>query len=150
MDAVTYPEAKVVDFVTQNVIPLRIPFDSQPLSGKFQVKWTPTLILLDEEGNEHHRCVGFLGPEEFIPFLMLGIGKVHFETDRLDDAAAMFEKALSSFPQSTSVPEAIFYKGVCGYKRTHQTGPLKEAYERLNRDFPDSEWAKRAYPYRLL
>lgn len=150
MDAVTYPESKVVSFIEENFIPLRLSFDSKPYSDKFNVKWTPTLITLSPEDQEHHRNVGFLGPEELIPTLLLGLGKYAFESDRFDEALVRFEQLLAGYGQSDSAPEAIFLSGVCRYKRSHDAKPLKEAYEKLSTAFSDSEWTKRAYPYRLL
>jgi TolA-binding protein len=150
MDAVTYPDAGVISFINKNMVPLRVQYDAQPLATDFNVKWTPTIVTLDSEGAEHHRTVGFLAPAELIPSLLLGIAKVHFDTDRFDDALVNLEKLLSDYPKSDSAPEAIYLRGVCLYKSTHDPKPLKEAYETLLRDYPASEWTKRAYPYRLL
>jgi len=150
MDAVTYPESKVVSFIEENFIPLRLGFDSKPYSGKFNVKWTPTIITLSPEAQEHHRTVGFLGPEELIPSLLLGLGKYAFENDRFAEALARFEQLGAGYGISDSAPEAVFLSGVCRYKQSHDPKPLKEAYEKLSAAFPDSEWTKRAYPYRLL
>ncbi len=150
MDTVTYPESKVVQFIEENFIPLRIPSDSKPHPDKFNVKWTPTLVTLSPDGQEHHRTVGFLGPEELIPSLLLGLGKYHYENDRFDEALIRLEQLLDGYDQSGSAPEAIFLVGVCSYKRSQDPKPLKAAYEKLTALFPDSEWTKRAYPYRLL
>lgn len=150
MDAVTYPDARVISFVNENMIPLRVRFDAQPLATDFNVKWTPTIVTLDPEGKEHHRTVGFLAPEEFIPSLLLGIGKVYFDTDRFDAALANLEKLLSGYPKSHSAHEAIYLRGVSLYKKTDDPKPLKRAYEKLQENYPGSEWTKRAYPYRLL
>jgi hypothetical protein len=150
MDAVTYPQGKVIEFVRKHFIPLRVLFDAQPLSADFQIKWTPTLIILDAKGKEHHRSVGFLAPEELIPALMLGNAKTHFDQDQINEALAILEKLLADYPKSDSTPEAIYLRGVCRYKSTHKAQPLKEAYEQLQAAYPSSEWAKRASPYRLL
>jgi len=150
MDAVTYPDARVIGFISENLIPLRVQFDAQPLSANFNVKWTPTLVTLDSQGKEHHRTVGFLSPEELIPSLLLGIAKSYFETDRFDEALQNFEKLLAKYPKSDSAPEAIYLQGVCRYKSTQDAKPLKEAYEKLSSEYPSSEWTRRAYPYRLL
>jgi hypothetical protein len=150
MDAVTYPQGKVIEFVQKHFIPLRVAFDAQPLATDFQVKWTPTLIVLDAKGKEHHRSVGFLAPEELIPALMLGNAKTHFDQDQINEALAILEKLLADYPKSDSTPEAIYLRGVCRYKSTHKAQPLKEAYEQLQAAYPSSEWAKRASPYRLL
>ena len=150
MDAVTYPNPDVVAFVESSVVPLRLPFDHKPLSEEFQVKWTPTLVTLDGDGKEHHRTVGFLPPEELIPSLLLGKAKVNFDLDNFESAIETLKDILKTHSKSDSAPEAIYLLGVSRYKSTHEAKPLKDAYEKLQADYPDSEWTKRAYPYRLL
>jgi len=150
MDAVTYPEPGVRDFVNSNLVPLRLPFDHKPLAEQFQVKWTPTLVTLDADRKEHHRTVGFLSPEELIPSLLLGRAKMDFDLDNFDGAIKTLEKIVGVHSKSDSAPEAIYLLGVSRYKSTHEAKPLKDAYEKLQAEYPDSEWTRRAYPYRLL
>src|SRR5271157_2696508 len=98
MDAVTYPDASVIDFMAKNVVPLRVAFDHKPLSVDFSVKWTPTLVTLDTDGKEHHRTLGFLGPAELIPSLLLGIGKTYFDNGDFEKALKYFTELLSRYP----------------------------------------------------
>ena len=150
MDAVTYPDEKVIQFILSQFIPLRVAFDEKPLSDDFNVTWTPTLIVLDSDGNEHHRTTGFLPPEELIPSLVLGTGKACFERGEFAEAIAILEKVLDDYPDSHSAPEAIYFRAVSRYKNTQKADPLKEAYQQLHNDYPTSVWAQRAEPYRLL
>jgi hypothetical protein len=150
MDAVTYPDARVTDFIEKKLIPLQVPYNHQPLSIDFNVKWTPTLVTLDAEGKEHHRTVGFLAPEELIPSLILGMAKIHFDREQFDPALANLEALLTGYPKSDAAPESIYLRGVTRYKSTHEAKPLKDAYELLQAQYPGSEWTKRASPYRLL
>ena len=150
MDAVTYPNDRVIEFMEEHVVPLRVRFDAQPISSDFNVKWTPTLVTLDADGEEHHRTIGFLAPEELIPSLLLGIAKSHFDRGQFSESLSILEKLLTDYPQSDSAPEATYLRGVDRYKSTEDPKGLKEAYERLQADYPSSEWTKRAYPYRLL
>lgn len=150
MDAVSYPNKNVAEFINNSVIPLRVRYDAQPLATDFNLKWTPTLIILDMEGKEHHRTVGFLSPEELIPSLLLGIAKVYFDLNEFKESLTSLEKILSDFPNNSPAPEAIYLRGVCMYKSTNNPKGLKEAYEQLQTQYPQSEWTKRAYPYRLL
>lgn len=150
MDAVTYPDEKVIAFIEGNFIPLRVSYDTQPLATQFNLKWTPTLIILDPDGKEQERIIGFLPPEEIIPSLLLGMVKVYFNHEKFDKALEVIEKILTQFPTSSVVPETLFLKGVCGYKSSHNPKHLKDAYEELQQKYPSSEWAKKAYPYRLL
>ena len=149
MDAVTYPDDKVIDFINGNLIALRVKSDT-PLAKEFNITWTPTLITLDQQGKEHYRTVGFFPPSELIPSLLLGMAKVHFDTGVFDQCLDALEKIISGHPKSKAAPEAVFLRGVAGYKSTHDPKPLKAAYEKLQADYPGSEWADRAQPYRLL
>ena len=150
MDAVTYPHASVVEFLRENMVSLKVAHDAKPLAADFNVKWTPTLITLDPEGKEHHRSVGFLSPQELIPSLILGMAKIHFDAERMREAISLLERLLTEFPRSDAAPEAIYLLGVSRYKLTKDVKPLKEAYARLQSEYPSSEWTKRASPYRLL
>jgi hypothetical protein len=149
MGAVTYPDLKVVEFVNNSLIPLQVQADSD-LAEDFVVRWTPTLVILDTNGKEHSRTVGYIAPEEFIPTMLLGMGKMHFNLRQFDSALEIFGKIIAAFPWSCAAPEAVFYHGVCGYRTTHEIGPLIKAYEHIAKEYPLSEWAKRALPYRLL
>ena len=73
MDAGTYPNETVIDFINQNLIPVRVASDQQPMASDFNVTWTPALFILDKDGREHRHTVGFLDGSELIPSLLLGI-----------------------------------------------------------------------------
>jgi tetratricopeptide (TPR) repeat protein len=150
MDAVTYPDEKVTEFLQTRVIPLRVAHNHVPLAQAFAVKWTPTLVTLDQEGREHHRTVGFLGAEELIPSLLLGMGKAYFDAEQFEQAIKVFDELLTKHPKTDSAPEATFVRGVGLYKSSHDPKPLRAAYDKLKAEYPESEWTKRAYPYRLI
>jgi outer membrane protein assembly factor BamD (BamD/ComL family) len=121
-----------------------------PLAKDFNVTWTPTLVSLDQNGKEHHRTVGFLPPAELIPSLLLGIAKSYLDTGRFSESLASLDKILSDYPKSKAAPEAVFLRGVAGYKNTHDPKSLRAAYDKLAADYPSSDWADRAQPYRLI
>ena len=150
MDTVSYPNPKVIDFFSKHLIPVRVLISSKPRPQKFRVQWTPTLVLLDEEGEEHHRTVGFLAPEELLPSLMLGIGKSYFDRELFTESEQILGQLLKEYSRSDAAPETTYYLGVSRYKRTHSPGELKKTVEALQKNFPGSEWAKRASVYQLL
>ena len=149
MGAVTYPDLKVVEFVDKTLIPIQLQADSD-LAEDFTVRWTPTLVILDPSGKEHSRTVGYIAPEEFVPAMLLGIAKMHFDLRQFDSMEQCLEEIIAAYPWSLAAPEAVYYHGVCGYKTTHKAEPLKKAYERIAKEYPHNEWVKRALPYRLL
>lgn len=150
MDTVTYPNEKVANFINKNVIALRIPADQEPLASKFNIKWTPALMILDHNGGEHQRTVGFMTAEELIPSILLGTGNAYFDDSRFQEALECFEKIINQYSESDSVEEAIFQTGVSSYKSTNDPIPLRDAYEKLTNEYPSGLWTKRAAPYRLI
>ncbi len=150
MDAVTYPQPSVIDFISTNFIPLRIAADHKELGPQFRVKWTPLLLLLDASGAEAYRTMGFFTPEELIPSLLLGIGKASFDKAERSAALKQFDLILKDYPQSGSAPEAVYLQGVTNFIETHDVNHLKNLNQTLQRDFPQSTWVMRASPYGLL
>lgn len=147
MDAVTYPNEGVVQFIEKNVIPVRILYNQQPLASQFKVKWTPTLILLDTEGNEVYRNEGFLPPDSLNPALMLGIGRLELQHANYAKAASLFSDIVSKYAQSEEAPEAVYFMGVARFKTTKDLKAMKKAYEDLKSKYPNSSWTKKAQPY---
>ena len=111
MGAVTYLNERVVEFIERHLVPIQVLLDSQPLATNFNIQWTPILITLDEEGKEHHRTIGFLSPEGFIPSLMLGVAKCHFDRGKFNKAIAMIEGVLKDYTKSDAAPEAVYLRG---------------------------------------
>lgn len=150
MDAVTYSQNDVASFINAHMIPVRVSNDQKPLCDDFSVKWTPLTVMLDKTGNPVGRILGFMEPDDLKAAVLLGTAKAAFNSEQFEDALTGIGKILNDFSQSTSAPEALFLQGVCTYLSTHNPAPLKEAYEQLVELYPESAWARRAYPYRLL
>ncbi len=147
MGAVTYPNQKVIDFLKDKVVPLQLRSNAEPYATDFNIKWTPSLLVIDAEGKEHHRVTGFLSPVDLISWLILGIGKAAFDTGQFDQAIQCFDQVISEYPYTCAAPEAVFFRGVALYKSTHQPDNLKKAYQKLQEEYATSTWARRAYPY---
>lgn len=150
MDAVAYIDPAVIAFVNETVIPIRTPASDPELGSRYRVKWTPTLLILDADGVEQYRTLGFYPPHELIPSLLLGIGKAKFNLpDRLA-ACDCFGKIVGQYPASPQAPEAVYLNGVSRYIESHDVANLIGIYDRLAAAYPDSPWLTRADPYRLL
>lgn len=149
MGAVTYPDRKVQDFINVNFIPLRLSPNGEK-ADTFFLRWTPTLLALDSDGHEHHRVVGFLEPRQFIPALMLMKAKVFFAHARFTEVRYIFEQILKEYPKSFAAPEAVYLGAVSKYRLEKDPGVLKAAQQDITVRYPDSEWAHRMLPYRLL
>jgi len=150
MDAVTYPQEEVISFVMAYLIPLRIDVSDESAYENFHAFWTPTLAIIDTHGHEIQRVIGFYQPVELLATLCLGIAKARLSDGDHDTAEVQLSRLLDQFPESGMIPEAIFFRGVNRYKMKNDPVQLKQAYEKLTADYPDSPWTKRAAPYRLI
>jgi thioredoxin-related protein len=150
MDAVTYPNKEVIDFINSNMIAVRVVSNQRQLFREFKIRFTPTLITLDAGGTELQRTAGFMPPEELIPSLMLVIGKADLERGKFAQAIPRFEKVVSEYPKSASAPEAVFYMGVAQYQKTHDSKFLKKAYEELAAQYLQNQCPTTASPYKPI
>jgi len=150
MDAVAYIDPVVITFINNTLVPLRLPAADKSLGSRYRIKWTPTLLILDGEGIEHNRTLGFYPPDELIPALLLGMGKAKFNLPDRAAACECFESILVDYPLSSQAPEAVYLNGVSRYIETREVTNLINIYDHLADEYPDSPWLIRADPYRLL
>src|SRR4030067_1999659 len=97
MNTGPYSDEKVQRFVHERFIPVRSECfwdNPTPLMQKYGIKWTPTFLVHDPEGNEHHRFVGYVPADDLFAQLGLGIGKIFYDTDRMGAAIRPFQRAL--------------------------------------------------------
>jgi len=114
MDTVTYPDRRTIDFVNRYLIPLRVNTGSPgPLPTRFAIQYTPTLILLDDEGKEQDRSVGFQPTDQFIASMLLSIGKSFFNHNEFSKALPIFNRIISEFPGTLTAVTANDLKQVC-------------------------------------
>jgi thiol:disulfide interchange protein len=67
LDAKTFSNAHVRDFLTERTIPVRINVDKHgPLAQQHSVSGIPCVVFLDGEGRELGRIVGFVPPSQFL------------------------------------------------------------------------------------
>jgi|GEM_PF-1014067 len=114
MDAVTYSNSATVEFVTRHMIPLRVFMASGgSLPQRFAIQYTPTRLVLDGEGTEHYRAVGFESTNELIPAMMFGIGKAHFDRGDCKRALPYFETIVAVYAVSKVSAQAGDFKRAC-------------------------------------
>lgn len=150
MDAVAYINPAVISFINENLIPLRLQAADPVFGPRYKVKWTPTLLILDNEGVEQYRTLGFFPPEDLVPSLLLGMGKAKFNLPDRPAASDCFNKILAEFPRSYFAPEAVYLNGVSHFIETHDIANLIGIYDQLLAEYPKSSWLVRADPYKLL
>jgi len=147
---VTYPQERVAKFLSLNFVPVQIQTNNTEMMRRFSISWTPSLLVLDAEGREHYRAIGFFTPDDLIATFMTAKGRWALDTEQFIDARAMFEEVISCYPDKEAAAEATFFLGVARYKMSHDPKPLRETYENLKAKFPQSIWTKQADHYRLI
>ena len=144
-----WPDERVVRFVNENFVPARVHVkdDAEAFrryGDKYNAKWTPTILLLDSEGVEHHRIEGFLPNDDFIAQLMLGRGHMDFKQDKFAEAEKRFREIVDKLPNTDAAPEAQYWSGVSRYKATNDATALKATARAFSRQYSDTTWAKKA------
>ena len=150
MNTGPYLDEKVQKFIEEQFIPLKSQcFWDRPtdLMKRFDIKWTPTFLVHDSEGKEHHRFVGYVPVDDFLAQLGLGKGKVFFDAERFAEAIEQFQTVIEQHPNAGATPEAVFFLGVAGYKHIHDPKALRCAWDTLSSKYPQSEWTRRAEAY---
>lgn len=150
MNAVVFTDSAVISFITDNFVPVRVMADDPVLSKQFYIKWTPSILILDIKGIEHYRTLGFYPPQDLIPSLLMGKGKVFFNQSNRPAALNCFNSIVTDYPDNSLAPEAVYMSGVSNYIETHDVNHLIGIYDRLKEKYPVSPWFTRADPYRLL
>jgi hypothetical protein len=139
----------VTRFIEQNFVPVRVHVREQKdefkrLGGRYGVQWTPTILVLDPNGEERHRIEGFLPAEDLIPQLLLGVGHAAFAQGAFAAAETRFREVVDTHPDSDSAPEALYWTGVSRYKATDDAAVLADTARRFRERYPDTPWAKKA------
>lgn len=153
MNTGPYSNEKVQRFLAERFIPVRSECSMEnptPLMRRFGIQWTPTFIVHDPDGKEHHRFVGYVPVDDLFAQLGLGIGKIFYDTDRMDEAIRQFRTVIERHPDAGATPEAVFLQGVAEYKHTRDAKALRRAHDALKARYPQSEWARRAEPYSAI
>ena len=153
MNTGPYSEPPVTAFINEHFVPVRTECNWDTPTGwmrRFDIQWTPTFLVHDPEGKEHHRFVGYSPSDDLLGQLWLGKAKIEYDAGRPGEAILLFEKVLALHPAAGAAPEAAFLRGVAAYKRTNDPKELRRAYEALIAKYPGSEWSRRAEPYAAI
>lgn len=108
---------------------------------RFDVNWTPSVLILDSNGKERFRIEGYLPKDEFRAQLELALARVAFMSKDWADAERRYTEVLEHYPDSTAAPEALYWKGVSHYKATNDHTVLGELPGQFEKKYPDSSWA---------
>ncbi len=118
--------------------------DRQDAFDRFGAQWTPTVLILDPEGNERHRIEGFLPADDFLAQLKLGVAQTAFSAKQFDRAETAFREIVDQLPDTDAAAEALYWAGVSRYKGANDAAALKATADAFKKRYTDSPWAKKA------
>jgi hypothetical protein len=111
---------------------------------RFDAVWTPTVLILDPQGEERWRVEGYLPKREFRAQLEMGLARMAFMRKRWADAEQGYARVIENYGETVAAPEAVYWRGVSQYKRTNDHTVLGEVAEQLKQKYGDSVWAQKA------
>lgn len=111
---------------------------------RFDVRWTPTVLVMGPDGKEGRRVEGYLPADELLGQLGLGLGFLAVEQKDWGTARTEFERVVTEFPNTSAAPEALYWSGVAKYSGSHDASALKELGREFRERYTDTAWAKRA------
>lgn len=112
------------------------------VARRFSILWTPTLVFLHFRGAKLRENVGFLPPRELLGELMLARGLFAMRSARHDEAEALFAEIAHRLPDTTAVPEALFWQGTTHFFRGRKE-QMWLIWRELVAAHPSSPWALR-------
>jgi TolA-binding protein len=144
-----YSNPKVAGFVNENFLPVRVHVKDQAgdfkrLGERFNAQWTPTVLLVDSNGDERHRIEGFLPVDDFLPQLELGAAHSAFARRDFADAERRFRAIVDTHAKSDVAAEALYWAGVSRYKANGDPAALKDTARAFSANYSESTWARKA------
>ena len=118
--------------------------ERQDAFDRFGAQWTPTVLILDSDGEERHRIEGFLPADDFLAQLHLGVAQTAFSAKKFDRAEKAFREIVGELPGTDAAAEALYWAGVSKYKGSNDAAALKATADAFKKRYTDSPWAKKA------
>ena len=111
---------------------------------RFGAEWTPTVVIADPKGKEHHRIEGFLPCEDFLAQLELGIAHAERAAGTFAEAERRYRALAEDESLGEVAAEALYWAGVARYKATDDPSALADTAKAFQDRFSDTPWAKKA------
>ena len=144
-----YSDSRVARFIADQLEPVRVHVREQKdeykrLSERYDAQWTPTILVLDSEGQERHRIEGFLPVDDFQSQVALGLAKSAFQRKDYGEAERRYREIVDKFPSTDAAAEALYWAGVSKYKGSGDASALKATGAAFRDRYQDTAWAKKA------
>ena len=133
-DATLHTE-DVVRFIDKYFVPVKLDFLAETqAAGQFDVRSTPTLLVLDEQQQVQHRIEGKTDPHELLGQLSLGLGKLWLDNEWFEKSRTRLDKVIEHHGGSEVAAEAEYWREI-GIKRQDDS----RVEEAIKESFPASD-----------
>jgi phage terminase large subunit-like protein len=144
-----YPDPAVIQFIGDHFVPVRVHVRDQAdefkrLGAQYNAQWTPTVLVIDSQGEERHRIEGFLPATDFLGQLASGLGHSAFARSDFAEAERWFRDVVQRYPHTDAAPEALYWAGVARYKATADAAALRETAQQFQQRYQGTSWATKA------
>ncbi len=111
---------------------------------RFDVLWTPTVLIMDTEGKERVRTEGYLPKVEFRAWLDMSLARLAFVAKKWTEAEKKFDAVVRQYSDSGVAAYSVYWRGVSRYKETKDHRDLSAVAEEFKHRYQDSIWAKKS------
>jgi TolA-binding protein len=135
----------VASFINEQFVPVEAHIKEHPVwFRRFNAVWTPTVIVLDSDGQERWRIEGYLPKPEFRAQLETALARIVLMRKHWPEADQRYNDIIETYPDASVVPEAIYWRGVSRYRQTNDHAALEAVARELKARFPESLWRVKA------
>ena len=132
-------------FITESFVPDRAHIKEQKdVFERFNAQWTPTVMILDPDGEERYRFEGYLPAPDFLAQLRLGLAHAARAHGAWEEAERRYRELANDSAPPEVGSEALYWAGVAKYKASGDAHALAETAEAFKQRFTYSSWAKKA------
>src|SRR5215472_3363248 len=120
LEAESYGDTQLAKYIEERFSPATFNIKTMAAAfHRFEVLWTPTVLIFDENGKERFRIEGYLPKDEFAAHLTMGRARLAFMNKKWADAEELYGEVVQKFPNTGIAPAAVYWLGVSRYKKTN-------------------------------
>jgi hypothetical protein len=149
INAESYEDKKTAEFINLNFLPVKAHIKERAAwFHRFDAVWTPTVLLLHNEGKERVRLEGYLPNEDFLAALESGLSRIAFVHKNYPHGERWYNDVVAGFGHSHWAAEAMYWRAVAArYKAANGLTVLGKVAGELRRVYPTSVWTVKAVPW---
>ncbi|HET6516542.1 MAG TPA: hypothetical protein VFG09_15420 [Thermodesulfovibrionales bacterium] len=111
---------------------------------RFDVLWTPSVLIMDPQGKERVRNEGYLPRVEFQAWIEMSLARLAFVAKKWSEAEERFDGIVRRYPDSGVAAYSVYWRGASRYKKTRDHKDLSAVNGEFKHRYQDSTWAKKA------